>query len=346
LQVALRAELRILAALSSLWWLTGCASTDDAAEPSADPPAGSLLSEPLAELPQKLSEVGLYRDLSRLSASKRALHYEPGYPLWSDGGAKQRFLVLPEGTGIESGDSDYELPIGSLLFKTFAYRTEQSPEAPVPIETRLLRRTESGWELAAYGWDPTGSDATLLDLKKPRPVSVLADDGTPLEHDIPSRLECRQCHESAPSPVLGFTELQLAASGDLEQLAPHFESPPSEPSAQLPAQGPLTRAVLGYLVGNCVHCHNGSDGAAASFDLRPEVALQNLIDQPTASSATAAGIRVVPGEPDESILYLAVAGSTNVEVKDMPPLGVALRDASAVELLRDWIEALGAEEDP
>lgn len=324
--------------------LVGCGAGEQRL--SDEPAAGSLLSEPLADLPEQLSEVGLYRDLPRLSASSRALPYEPGYPLWSDGGTKQRYLVLPSGANIDASDGDYRLPPGSLLFKTFSFLTERSPNAPQPIETRVLRATSEGWELAAYGWNQEGTDATLLDLKKPQPVAVLADDGTPFEHLIPSRLECRQCHESAASPILGLNELQLATSGDLERVAPRLEPPPRGLPAALPEQGPLTTAVLGYLVGNCVHCHNGSNGAASSFDLRPDVALENLIDQPTASSATAAGIRVVPGEPDQSVLYLAVAGSRDGEVKDMPPLGVTVRDARGVELLRQWIEALGAEEDP
>ncbi len=324
--------------------LAGCGADADVA--NDEPEAGSLFSEPLGDLPERLSEVGLYRDLPRLSASSRALPYEPGYPLWSDGGTKQRYLVLPKGTRIDASDGEYRLPPGSLLFKTFSFLTEQSPDAPQPIETRVLRATSEGWELAAYAWNQEGTDATLLDLKKPQPVAVLADDGTPFEHLIPNRLECRQCHESAANQVLGFNELQLAKSGDLERLAPHMNPPPPEPPAALPEQGPLTTQVLGYLVGNCVHCHNGSNGAASSFDLRPEVALSNLIDQPTASSATAAGIRVVPGEPDQSVMYLALAGSRAGEVKEMPPLGVAVRDASAAVLLREWIEALGAEEDP
>jgi hypothetical protein len=114
----------------------------------------------------------------------------------------------------------------------------------------------------------------------------------------------------------------------------------------LPQHGPLTSAALGYFVGNCVHCHNGTNGAASSFDLRPAVALQNIIDQPTASSATADGIRVTPGKPEESILYLGVKGGTELEVKDMPPLGVAQRDASAIEQLSAWITALADEDDP
>jgi len=46
-------------------------------------------------------------------------------------------------------------------------------------------------------------------------------------------------------------------------------------------------AVLSYFVGNCVHCHNDSGGIASSFDLSPDVAFDAIIDQPTASSASA-----------------------------------------------------------
>jgi hypothetical protein len=321
---------------------TGSGATG-ALGPDADPPPGSLLDEPLGALPAKLSEVGLYRDLSRLTVSRVAMAYEPGYPLWSDGGEKQRFLVLPAGSSIDAGDPEaYVFPVGTLLFKTFSFRTEQSPERAVPIETRLLRLTEEGFELDAYAWNDDATDADLLELKRAETRAVLSDEAEAIEHSIPSRLECRQCHESSPSMVLGVTELQLAKSGDLETLLPHLDPAPSEPYVALPEHGPLTGQVLGYLIGNCVTCHNGWNGANSSYDLRPDVALENLIDQPTMSSAAAPGIRVIPGNPEESQMFLAVAGSTDLEVKDMPPVGVALRDAGAIELLREWITALGA----
>jgi hypothetical protein len=306
-----------------------------------------LVADPLGALPNKLSQVGLYANSPRDGVLPPAQAYEPGYPLWSDGGEKYRSLVLPEGTRIDATDPDnYVFPVGTLIFKTFAFKTPQSPQASLPVETRLLRLNEDGWELAAYAWDETGADADLLDLKRAQTRDVLSEDGELVEHAIPSRLECRQCHESSTSEVLGINELQLAKSGALAELTPSISPTPTTPPRALPEQGPLTTSVLGYLVGNCVHCHNGTNGAASSFDLRPEVALANLIDQPTASSATADGIRVMPGVPDESIMFLGVKGGSQLEVKAMPPLGVALRDAEAVQLLADWIRALGTEDDP
>jgi hypothetical protein len=333
-------------ATSSLLLLLGC--SDPADERSGgEATTRWLQQDPLAELPSKLSAVGIYDKSDVSKPLEPALAYEPGYPLWSDGGKKFRSVVLPADGNIDTTNADnYVFPLGTLIFKTFAFKTAHSPSLEVPVETRLLRLKEDGWELSAYAWNDAATDAELLDLKRGQTREVLSDDGDVVEHAIPSRLECKQCHESAESEVLGISELQLAKSGSLADLSARLEPPPQEPYRALPEHGPLTSDVLGYLVGNCVHCHNGSNGAASSFDLRPEVALENIINQPTASSATADGLRIVPGMPDQSILYLGVKGGTELEVKDMPPVGVALRDASAARLLADWILALGNEDDP
>ncbi len=332
-------------AASACLALLGCTGADSTA--NAAPAAGWLVTDPLGELPAKLSDVGIYAG-SRVSVvAPPAQGYEPGYALWSDGGEKFRSFVLPAGTSIDASDPDnYAFPVGTLIFKTFSFKTPASPQQTVPVETRLLRLQADGWELAAYAWDEAAADADLLDLKRGQTRDVLTEQSEVAQHAIPSRLECRQCHESSTSEVLGINELQLAKSGSLNQAATSISPMPSEPFRALPEHGALTTSVLGYFVGNCVHCHNGTNGAASSFDLRPDVALANLIDQPTASSATADGVRVVPGKPDESIAYLGVKGGTELEVKDMPPLGVAVRDAAAIQLLRDWITALGSDEDP
>ena len=190
-------------------------------------------------------------------------------------------------------------------------------------------------------------------------VDVLSDDGKRIQHRIPSRFDCRECHESNETPILGFSELQLNGavllSADDGPLASHelperqldhlaelglLDDEPKD-AETIEVADELTAQVLGYLVGNCAACHNGSDGPSSSFDLRPDVALDNLVEQPTASSATAAGIRVVPGEPTESILYQSISGDTDeTEVKFMPPIGVQLRDTAAVDLIYEWIEEL------
>jgi len=346
LAVVTRLALRCIAAGLG-WALLGCSSGDAPDTPSAAVPERWLVADPLSALPAKLSEVGIYIGSNVSTARPPAQLYEPGYPLWSDGGEKFRSFVLPAGTSIDASDPDnYVFPPGTLIFKTFSFKTPDSPTQSRPVETRVLRLKDDGWEVAAYAWDEPGADADLLDLKRSQSRDVLTATGEVAPHVIPSRLECRQCHESSTSEVLGINELQLAKSGALNEAAASISPKPREPFRTLPEHGPLTTAVLGYFVGNCVHCHNGTNGAASSFDLRPDVALTNLVDQPTASSATADGIRVVPGKPDESVLYLGVRGGPELEVKDMPPLGVAVRDSSAIELLSDWITALAKKDEP
>ncbi len=326
--------------------LLGCSSSD-ADNAATEPAAPWIVTDPLGALPSKLSDVGIYAGHRVSTVAPPAQSYAPGYPLWSDGGEKFRSFVLPAGTSIDASDPDnYVFPLGTLIFKTFSFATPASPHQSVPVETRLLRLKQDGWELAAYAWDEAASDADLLDLKRSQMREVISEDGETVQHVIPNRLECRQCHESSTSEVLGINELQLAKSGSLSRAAPSISPAPREPYRVLPEHGPLTTSMLGYFVGNCVHCHNGTSGAASSFDLRPDVALANLIAQPTASSATADGIRVVPGKPDESIAYLGVKGGPELEVKDMPPLGVALRDTATIQLFSEWITALESKEDP
>lgn len=304
------------------------------------------LQDPELPLPDRLSELGLHRPGLGTQLSALAMGYRPEHELWSDGGEKQRALSLPEGTSVDSSDpGNYMFPIGTLLSKTFSFRTPSSPDRAVPVETRLLRLGAEGWEYFAYGWDEAGEEAERLELRRAETREVLGDADQVIPHAIPSRLECRQCHESSASAVLGVSELQLAASGSLDALAPRLAPPPVAPYAALPEHGPLTTAVLGYFTGNCVHCHNGSNGAASSFDLRAAVALENLVNRPTASSATSDGIRVVVGEPEQSVLYQGLRGGA-LDVKDMPPLGVAARDERGIALVRDFILALAESSDP
>jgi len=172
--------------------------------------------------------------------------------------------------------------------------------------------------------------------------------GADFDHLIPTKLDCRQCHESNETRIIGFDELRLAAPArghqktQLDELHASGLLAGSLPSAPDAVQGTgLERDVLGYVHGNCAHCHNGTGGPSSSFDMRHDVMIENTVDKKTESDASASGIRIVPGHPEESILFLAFSGETdNPEVKPMPPVGVQLRDTAAIEHLRTWITSL------
>lgn len=307
-----------------------------------------------AGLPERLSETGYGRP--------GLLAFSPQYPLWSDGTAKQRWIRLPQGKVIDATDPDaWDFPVGTRLFKTFAYGR--------PVETRVIeRRADGSWDYGVYVWKSDGSDALLA---PPRGIPALPVEAAPAgRYAIPSRADCVACHEGARVPVLGFSALQLSPERD--PLAPHadarrrvdlveltrmgllhglpgelLQTPP-----RIAARTPLERAALGYLHGNCGHCHAGSElDASVPVELRlaqdasgrdalPSV-LRSLLDSPgryrSADSASAQA-PVRPGAPDSSVLLQRM--QSRDPRSQMPPLGTAIADAEGLALIRRWIESL------
>jgi hypothetical protein len=300
--------------------LVGCAGESRAVDERIELPR---VDEPL---PERLSDFHLYPEAPDLGVvAQGALAYEPEWPLWSNGGEKQRFIAVPadaQGSAFEELPDPEQLPLGTAFFKTFSFVLDENGSAPSPVETRVMRLGDEGWEFARYQWNETRTDASLVTT--PRSISVAVNvAGERFDHKIPTELDCKTCHEAAPTRVLGYTKLQVFERSIVE------------------ASNPETEAVLGYIVGNCVNCHNGSDEEGAAYDLRPAVFFANTIDHPTESSASGAGIRIVPGKPEESALLTALrGGDMDAGFKPMPPLGVQRIDAEGVELLRSWIQDL------
>jgi hypothetical protein len=288
--------------------------------------APTLVDDPLGPFPATIAGLGL--------DDERALPYDTRYPFWANGAEKDRLVVLP--APIDNTVRDrWAFPAGTLLFKTFRF-----PGAARPAETRVLRRTDDGWDYAAYRWRDDADDGDLLELAEPTPVPVSVD-GVAFDHLIPSRLDCRTCHEQPRGVVLGLDELGLGADGlaALDDAGLLAVPPPADPEEIVAA--PLERDALGVLEASCAHCHDGGDGPSSAFDLRHGAAVASTLCQPTSESHTAAGYRIVPGDPGASILFLAVSGETDdPEVKAMPPLGVQHRDAAGIEVLRAWILSL------
>jgi glucose/arabinose dehydrogenase len=318
---------------------------DSRAEPELPKPSCEpLVNEPLGPVPLKLADTGIFADAKHTKPIARAIPYEPSLPLWTNGSDKERWLLLPEGAQIDNSRRDHwKFPVGTLFFKTFSYGDANQS---VRVETRIIRRTRDGWDYHAYKWK--GSDADLLSLERALPVTNKPSDALKFTHEIPSRFDCRSCHESNETIVIGFDELRLSGDGDgtgsqLEALAELgvFKKPvPSNPD-RVVHEDPTTREVLGYLHGNCAHCHNPSENSMSALDLSYSHALANIVLKETEGSGQASGVRIVPGAPEQSVLFLAMSGEgDDPELQDMPPVGVQVRDAAAIERMRQWISAL------
>lgn len=309
--------------------------------------------------PVLLSQTGLFSEARTRRIAPGLVPFVPQYPLWTDGAIKRRWIALPPGTAVDASNPDeWRFPTGTRIWKEFSFKGH-------PVETRFMQRLADGsWLYAAYAWRDDGSEADLVALSGRRRAYPF---GGGRYHAIPSTVDCKACHEGHPSRVLGFSALQL--SGDRDRLAPHREDAGKSVAdlASLSTAGllaglpealerrpprvpgnPVARAAMGYLHGNCGHCHNGSGGLAnlglsfwqpvtrATKDTAP--AVQTTLGMRTRRLGAEDWLRIVPGDPDRSLVLHRVASRD--PTWQMPPLGTALPDEHALSLLRAWIAQL------
>ena len=318
------------------------------------------------ELPRLLSQTGLYAPgAGTTTIDTHNRPFSPQYPLWSDGAAKRRWVRLPAGTTIDARDVDaWEFPVGTRFWKEFTFGGRK-------VETRLLRKDgPARWSFGSYVWNDAQTDAELAPEDGLPNVTEVAPGR---RHSIPSVEDCRACHDSARTEILGFSALQL--STDRDPNAPHAEPltaemvtvrtlveeqrlvPARAPWVEVPprivAPDARTRAVLGYVSTNCGSCHN-AESSLASLGLLLKVRLHpshgsgsdfvQALFRPTSKwqipqAADGASAFVTPGVPDLSALLVRMRSRR--PSTQMPPLGTVLHDRAAIDLVTAWIEELG-----
>jgi len=321
-------------------------------ETSTDAAAG--LSDAVPERPpppqpyprpgyQLLSETGLFSDLGSRTVTADAVLFEPTYKLWSDGASKRRWMVLPPGTQIDTGDMDHWVfPVGTKFFKEFSLDG-------VTLETRLVERYGTGPEdywMGAFVWRADQSDAVFV---KDGQLDI---NGT--MHDAPSQKNCGSCHRGDVGRILGFSAIQMsgATTGpNLRQLGAMDLLTVAGDDAGYPVPGdPQTAQALGYLHANCGHCHNENGTAwpdtqmvlrlvVADHDVATSGIYQSIVAQKLEYwRGGAITVRVAPGSPDDSAIVarMAMRGSDN----QMPPLATEIVDPTGLELVRAWIASL------
>ena len=298
---------------------------------------------------------GLYGPVAGAAAKRLAAGiepYEPGLRLWSDGLDKDRYVYLPPGARIDTHDMDeWNFPVGTRFWKEFRWNGRR-------IETRYLEKTDAdNWRRTTFIWNADESDAREATVG----CTVTLDAGHGA-YDIPGLDDCGRCHGGRRDNVLGFEALALAAPGatglTLRRLTSEgrLTRSPDPAATTLPGTA-LDRAALGWLHMNCgVSCHNANPSAGASFaglnlklaatgatDPALTPAFRTTLGRPTTAlgyrDPTAPKIRIVAGRPRDSAIY--VRAGSRAPTLSMPPLATHLVDNQALELLDQWIVALG-----
>jgi mono/diheme cytochrome c family protein len=305
----------------SIWlWMAGCGAFRNCDE---------VDTSSVAELPERLSEAGLFLDPSTEELEPGVLPFEVRFALWTDGASKRRWLRLPEGQPVDtSRPDDWVFPVGTRLFKEFT-------RDGVRVETRMIERLDSGWSGVSYRGSEDGADAVAL------PEGEQDAGGTP--HDIPEAGHCVACHGGRSSFVLGFSAAQLSGEeGLLDEL--YQRGVLSDPVTVALPGDELDQAALGYLHANCSHCHNPDrdvgDGQRrcydpfSNMDLTLPAAVGRLQDAPALVTADSE-----LGDADHSlVLHKITMRNERGRDPSMPPLGTEELDPEGIDLLTRWIE--------
>jgi hypothetical protein len=266
-------------------------------------------------------------------------------PPWLPGVQVQRWFAVPADKALKfSLAEDWQLPEGAVVIHH--YRAADAGRKP--LETRFLVVGVRSCYGVSYRWEDGGEDAVwvedldgmaLGDLgfwPLPVPEPYLAFPGA--SPAFMPYLSTRQLNRPGPgNPIRVWADEGLlegvpgdTALAQMSRMVPYDAG-----------HATVEDRVRSYLDVNCSACHRPGGSSRGKFDARFETALRGagLIDGVLeAGDLGVAGARiVVPGNPDQSILYRRLA---NEDFFRMPPGKYHTNPAPILSALKEWIAAM------
>jgi hypothetical protein len=343
----------------------GVDASSDGDVASADAPEAGLPPGCAKESvpPSTLVCTGLYTNIATKTLAARVQFFRPAVPLWSDDAQKMRWIQLPPATQIDASDpNEWRFPIGTKVWKEFSKNNKR-------VETRLFQKVDNGpppiWAHATYAWN---ADESAAVGSGGGDIVLDGDGGT---YHIPTFAECEKCHNGRTDNLLGFEQVSLGMTGamglTLSELVNQGLISPA-PAQMQPTIGDdgtgVAAPALAWLHVNCgVSCHNSnSNSIAYARGLRLRLDPTLLDGRPISdfdSLTTTIGVaatstqwiapihwtRIVPGDPNQSLLFQLIAhrGTNDPAKGQMPPIATSIVDADGVfNKVGPWIMAMPA----
>lgn len=292
--------------------------------------------------PRKLSETGLFADLSSDAPSDGVYSFDINGEMWADGATAKRWIGIPEHGTIEAVKGPFsKIPENTVLAKTLSRGGRR-------IETQLLHYADKLWQGYSYRWNEQENDAELVKAEG-ETVEVAGKPWT-----FSARSECIRCHNIGSDYRLAFHPGQLDRDGQLGRFEAlglindmFVEKAASEPAARVDDEtAPLDLRARTWLAANCAHCHRRRGGGSVTIkmDLATKLEESDLLAPPEKGNfgITDAPL-LAPGDPYHSILYYR---SVTSGIGHMPMIGAKTPDPLGSKVLHDWIASLEEKEAP
>lgn len=224
----------------------------------------------------KLSDYNIFKgNISHLDPTDSFHIYRLSSQLFTDYAEKQRLVKLPAGTKLSAVDDKLlAFPDGTMLVKTFFYYADKrdTTKGKRVIETRILIKHHSRWNVATYVWDESQTDAYLQTEGSDMPVSWIDHSGSIqyINYHIPSNNECATCHNQNKNvipigPKVRNLNLDIIENGIHQNQLSYFVHlgilNPVNPASfsKLPdyndESNGLEKRARAYFEINCSHCH-------------------------------------------------------------------------------------------
>lgn len=312
-------------------------------------------------LPDLLSETGLFTDLGQLIPASGLIEYDLNHPFWSDGATKRRWVALPDASRIGFTDTDaWNFPEGAFVVEHFEMElTEGDATSRRKLETRILVNTQTGWQGFTYRWNADESDAILLTGRETETITVnLADGGTRDQlYSYPSRTDCLRCHTQVAGFTLGLKTRQLNRDFDYLDITDNqlrsfnninlFTTDIGD-AADYEAFAALADSTIDlptrartYLDVNCAQCHQLGGPTPVDLDLRFDTvdgSLNAIGRLPAVGDLGIANAEIIAaGEKERSVLWQRMQA---LNTDRMPPLASHLVDSEGIDLVGQWIDGL------
>ena len=317
-----------------------------------------------------LSEYNFFNGaLNAIEPAYGVLPYEPISSLFTDYAVKERFVWVPVGetASFDQNNKSLDFPTGSALVKMFYYNNVLPTNTTRIIETRVMVKTQNGWDFAEYVWNEAQTEAFLETTEDGGYTEVnWLQDGQErfVNYRIPAKQQCVICHSNdfetvplgiKPQNINSFLTYDDGPSNQLQKLIDFGyleDALPSNITTVVDwedASNSLEQRAKSYLDINCGNCHiDGGQGDYRAIRLGYTDTLNNdenagvCVEGDTpipVGGGTFITKLIAPEDSGNSIIYYRMS-VTGDEAYKMPQFGQSLVHTEALALMEDWINSI------